>query len=173
MQWWYYSHQLINCSYGPVNQLVHQSVSITSTIQGRSKSTKWQPSIKSHDTSWIISSWTEGNEEIEGIVGALDLPIFQNSNPTGYYILIQTKRTLTPGLDTYHNPTQPKLTLTIASALICLLRVALPRKWRSMICQSIIWWSMNCRSRKTLGKVRHFAGLGYGGPGSVFISDLP
>jgi len=37
----------------------------------------------------------EKNEEIEGIVSALDLPIFQNFNPAKLYILLPTKQTLT------------------------------------------------------------------------------
>jgi len=48
----------------------------------------------------------EKNEEVEGIVGALDLLIFPNSNPTKLYIKIPTKQMLTPGLDTYPNPNQ-------------------------------------------------------------------
>jgi len=43
--------------------------------------------------------------EKEGIVGALDLPIFPNQIfPTKLYIIIPNKQTLTPGLDTYPNP---------------------------------------------------------------------
>jgi len=76
---------LINWSMskGPVNQLVHQ-ISFNHLNQPRPfKSTKWQPYIKSHDTSWIISSSTRKNEEVEGMVGALYLLIFifLNSNP--------------------------------------------------------------------------------------------
>jgi len=53
----------------------------------------------------------ERNEEVEGIISALNLQIliFQTltlSNPTKFYILIPTQpnKTLTTGLDTYPKP---------------------------------------------------------------------
>jgi len=42
-----------------------------------------------------------------------------------------------------------------------------------MKCQSSFWRSRKCWSKKTLGKVQHFAGLGSGGPGSVLYQMFP
>jgi len=137
-------------SKGPVNQLVHRSVSITSTNQGSSKSTKRQPSIKSHDISWIVSSWTGKNEEVELVhwiywfSQTLSLP-----NPTKLYTLIPTKQTLTPGLDPYPNPS---LSPNPSPSSFIFFEIQ----------------SMKCQFRKTLDKGHNFAFSG-----NFVISDLP
>jgi len=86
VRWWHYC--MINLLKDlSIDWCTHQFQSPQQTKAVRSKSTKWQPSIKSHGTSWIISSWTRKECGVAGIVGALDLPIFSHSNPIKFYIL--------------------------------------------------------------------------------------
>jgi len=136
--WWHYSYQLIN-------------------------------GLKDLSINWCRNSFNHLNEpkpyKIDKVIVIhkvkshfLDLCwIYRFSqtlvfNPTKFYILIPTKQTLTPGLDTSPNPNQN-------SALIFLLPLAFPRKLWSMKCQFSIW-----RSWQTLGNVNNFAGLRSGDP---------
>jgi len=147
VRWWHYSHQLINglkdlsinwctISFKHLNELRPFKINKVTAVH----------EVTSHflDLRWIYR--------------CSRTLVF---DPTKLYILIPTKQTLTPGLDTYPNPNQN-------SALIFLLPLKSSRKLWFKKCQSSIW-----RFRQTLGKVNNFAGLRSGDPGSVLISDLP